>query len=247
MKNWVRVALPNVFTLGSIFCGVSAIFYCIDGFNALTGDPGRAPWLIIAAALLDSIDGKVARYSQGATRFGIELDSLADVISFGVAPMVLVYTLKPFGEITWVLCLLFLMCGAIRLARYNVMTLRRVERINQEKDDFMGLPIPTSSSASSSTGSSASWSRSSPRPRTAPSSGWQASRSAPSPWPWRPWSGIRSSRSSPSCCCTSSPASRPGAYTWSVTTRTWRYPWKSKGVRTWHSVKGWACWCSTSW
>ena len=147
MKNWVRVALPNVFTLGAIFCGVSAIFYCIDGFNALTGDPGRAPWLIIAAALLDSIDGKVARYSQGATRFGIELDSLADVISFGVAPIVLVYTLKPFGEITWVLCLLFLMCGAIRLARYNVMTLRRVERINQEKDNFMGLPIPVAAIA----------------------------------------------------------------------------------------------------
>tara|TARA_B100000029_G_scaffold515076_1_gene620403 strand:+ start:14717 stop:15475 length:759 start_codon:yes stop_codon:yes gene_type:complete len=147
MKQWMRVALPNVFTLGSIFCGVSAIFYCIDGFNSLTGDPGRAPWLIIAAALLDCIDGKIARFSQGATTFGVELDSLADVISFGVAPAVLVYTLRPFGDITWVLCLLFLMCGAIRLARYNVMTFRQVDRINQEKDNFMGLPIPVAAIA----------------------------------------------------------------------------------------------------
>ena len=147
MKQWRRVALPNVFTLGSIFCRVSANFYCIDGFNSLTGDPGRAPWLIIAAALLDCIDGKIARFSQGATTFGVELDSLADVISFGVAPAVLVYTLRPFGDITWVLCLLFLMCGAIRLARYNVMTFRQVDRINQEKDNFMGLPIPVAAIA----------------------------------------------------------------------------------------------------
>lgn len=146
MKHWMRLTLPNLFTLGSIFCGVSAIFYCIDGFNETTGDPARAAWLIIAAALLDAIDGKVARFSQGTSRFGIELDSLADIVSFGVAPMVLVYTLKPFEELTWVPCMLFLMCGAIRLARFNVITNRRVSDAGDgrgyQKKNFLGLPIP---------------------------------------------------------------------------------------------------------
>jgi len=151
MKRWMRMTLPNIFTLGSIFCGVSAIFYCIDGFNEMIGDPARAAWLIIAAALLDAIDGKVARFSQGTSRFGIELDSLADVISFGVAPMVLVYTLRPFGDLTWLPCLLFLMCGAIRLARFNVITNRRVDDMGVdrgfEKEDFLGLPIPVAAIA----------------------------------------------------------------------------------------------------
>ncbi|HCQ04780.1 MAG TPA: CDP-diacylglycerol--serine O-phosphatidyltransferase, partial [Candidatus Latescibacteria bacterium] len=68
MKQWMRITLPNLFTLGSMFCGVSAIFYCIDGFNTVISDPGRAAWLLIAAALLDGIDGKVARISQGTSR-----------------------------------------------------------------------------------------------------------------------------------------------------------------------------------
>ena len=151
MKQWIRITLPNLFTLGSIFCGVSAIFYCIDGFNTVISDPGRAAWLLIAAALLDGIDGKVARISQGTSRFGVELDSLADVISFGVAPMVLVYTLKPFGDLTWAPCMLFLMCGAIRLARFNVMTHGRVSDLGEssgyDKEDFLGLPIPVAALA----------------------------------------------------------------------------------------------------
>ena len=151
MKTWMRFTLPNLVTLGSLFCGITAIFYCIDGFNATMGDPARAAWLIIASALLDGIDGKVARYSKGSSRFGIELDSLADVISFGVAPMVLVYTLKPFGELTWVPCVLFLMCGAIRLARFNVITNRRVSDIGDQrgyqKENFQGLPIPVAAIA----------------------------------------------------------------------------------------------------
>lgn len=146
MKRWMRFALPNLFTLGSIFCGVSAVFYCIDGFNEITGDPRRAAWLIMAAALLDAIDGRVARFSHGASRFGIELDSLADIISFGVAPMVLVYTLKPFGEWTWIPCFLFLLCGTVRLARFNIMTNNRLAQLGEsrgyEKEDFLGLPIP---------------------------------------------------------------------------------------------------------
>lgn len=151
MKTWMRFTLPNMVTLGSLFCGVTAIFYCIDGFNATSGDPARAAWLIIAAALLDGLDGKVARFSKGASRFGIELDSLADVVSFGVAPMVLVYTLKPFGELTWLPCVLFVMCGAIRLARFNVMTNRRVsdngDQRGYQKENFLGLPIPVAAIA----------------------------------------------------------------------------------------------------
>lgn len=146
MKRWLRMAFPNLFTLGSIFCGVSAIFYCIDGFNEETGAPARAAWLIIAAALLDAVDGRVARLSQATSRFGIELDSLADVISFGVAPMVLVYTLKPFGDLTWAPCMFFLICGTVRLARFNVITNRRLNHVGEErgyeKEDFLGLPIP---------------------------------------------------------------------------------------------------------
>lgn len=146
MKQWARVAFPNVFTVGSIFCGVASILYSIDGFNELASDPVRAAWLILAAALLDAIDGKVARFSHGTSRFGVELDSLADVISFGVAPAVLVYMLKPFGHWTWVPCFFFLMCGTVRLARFNVLTNRRLavlgEERGAEKEDFLGLPIP---------------------------------------------------------------------------------------------------------
>lgn len=146
MKQWARLAFPNLFTLGSIFCGVASILYSIDGFNENTSDPARAAWLIIAAALLDAIDGKVARFSHGTSRFGVELDSLADVISFGVAPTVLVYMLKPFGHWTWAPGFFFLMCGAVRLARFNVLTNRRLTLLGEgrgfEKEDFLGLPIP---------------------------------------------------------------------------------------------------------
>ncbi|MBI4553445.1 MAG: CDP-diacylglycerol--serine O-phosphatidyltransferase [Candidatus Latescibacteria bacterium] len=146
MKRWARVAFPNLFTLGSIYCGVASILYSIDGFNGTAGDPARAAWLIIAASLLDAIDGKVARFSHGTSRFGVELDSLADVISFGVAPAILLYMLKPFGHWTWVPAFFFLICGTVRLARFNVLTNRRLAGLGEgrgfEKEDFLGLPIP---------------------------------------------------------------------------------------------------------
>jgi CDP-diacylglycerol--serine O-phosphatidyltransferase len=96
------------------------------------------PALILVAGFFDGIDGKVARLTKTTTRFGLELDSLADVISFGVAPALLIYmwALEPFGRIGWVSAFLFVACGALRLARFNVQS------GNIDPKRFNGLPIP---------------------------------------------------------------------------------------------------------
>lgn len=133
MRKGIYV-LPNLITLSSMFAG----FYSI--IASLNSDYERAAWAIMIASVFDALDGWVARMTHTATRFGIEMDSLADVISFGVAPAVLVYTwtLSSFGRIGWVGSFFLVACGALRLARFNV------QMGSTEKKHFSGLPIPAS-------------------------------------------------------------------------------------------------------
>jgi len=124
--------------MGNLFCGFASILVCIRGEN-LT----EAAWLIIFAAFFDFLDGLVARLSKGASRFGIELDSLADIVSFAVAPAVLLYAFKmiDFGNWGWILGFTFIMAGAYRLARYNLIAEL------ETKGNFIGLPVPVAAVA----------------------------------------------------------------------------------------------------
>ncbi len=124
--------LPSAFTAGNIFCGFFAMI------SAMRGDIEFACWLIVIAGLLDFIDGKVALLSNTESSFGMELDSLADLSSFGIAPGVIMYHffLSDRGEWSWLISFLFLLCGALRLARFNV------ETTGAGKRKFKGLPIP---------------------------------------------------------------------------------------------------------
>lgn len=131
MKKGIYV-LPNLVTVCSTFCGFYAI---IASFKE---DYVYAAWAIMIASIFDGLDGKIARLTHSTSKFGVQLDSLSDVISFGVAPGVLIYTwaLQPFGRIGWVGAFLFVVCGALRLARYNV------QAETSEAKYFTGLPIP---------------------------------------------------------------------------------------------------------
>ncbi|MCF6264981.1 MAG: CDP-diacylglycerol--serine O-phosphatidyltransferase [Desulfuromusa sp.] len=124
--------LPNLITAGGIFAG----FYVI--IAATDGNYERAAWFILLAAIFDGLDGKVARLTGTSSKFGVELDSLADVISFGVAPGVLLYlwALRPFGKLGWLAAFLYVICGALRLARFNV----QVSTVESRR--FIGMPIP---------------------------------------------------------------------------------------------------------
>jgi len=124
--------LPNLLTTGNLFCG----FYSIVA--AVNHDFRTAAIAILFACLFDILDGKVARLTGSDSAFGVEYDSLADLVAFGVAPALLVYlwALKPFGRLGWVAAFLFVACGALRLARFNV------QADLAPKKHFVGLPIP---------------------------------------------------------------------------------------------------------
>jgi CDP-diacylglycerol--serine O-phosphatidyltransferase len=124
--------IPSLFTTGNLICG---FFSIISTFN---GEYFQASIFIIFANLLDGLDGLVARLTRTTSQFGVELDSLADLVSFGVAPAVLVYywALVPWSTWGWLAACLYVVCGALRLARFNVQ-IKNVEKIH-----FVGLPIP---------------------------------------------------------------------------------------------------------
>lgn len=124
--------VPNIVTTGNMFCG----FYSM--IASMKGDYLPAAWAIIAAAIFDALDGRIARLAKATSQFGVEYDSLSDLISFGVAPAVLLYkwALLPFDRLGWLAAFLYLVCGALRLARFNVMT------GVVSKKYFQGLPIP---------------------------------------------------------------------------------------------------------
>jgi CDP-diacylglycerol--serine O-phosphatidyltransferase len=124
--------LPNIITLSSMFSGFYSI---IASFNS---DYERAAWAIMIASVFDVLDGWVARMTHTTSKFGIEIDSLSDAISFGVAPGVLVYSwsLQSFGKVGWLGAFFMVACAAQRLARFNV------QMGSEEKKHFTGLPSP---------------------------------------------------------------------------------------------------------
>jgi CDP-diacylglycerol---serine O-phosphatidyltransferase len=124
--------IPSLFTAGNLMCGFFAI---IATFN---GQFVAAAMLIILANILDGIDGYAARLTKTTSQFGVEFDSLADVVSFGVAPAVLVYiwALEPWQTWGWLAACTYAVCGALRLSRFNV------QAQGPSKNHFVGLPIP---------------------------------------------------------------------------------------------------------
>src|ERR1700691_857971 len=132
--------LPNAFTVSSIFCGFYAMTLCSG--NATQQDLYQAAVAIFFAMFFDGFDGRVARLTKTQSQFGVELDSLADVISFGVAPGVLAYrwALAPLGFLGIFIAFSFAACGALRLARFNVLAQRATHA--SASRFFIGLPIP---------------------------------------------------------------------------------------------------------
>jgi CDP-diacylglycerol--serine O-phosphatidyltransferase len=128
----LRGVFPGAFTAGNLLCGFLALLACVHG------NPAQASWLVVLAAFLDGLDGFVAKVSKGMTRFGIEFDSLADVVSFGAAPAVIIYSYRlPFlGQWNWLLGAIYVLSASFRLARFNLTATR------EEKNIFLGLPVP---------------------------------------------------------------------------------------------------------
>jgi CDP-diacylglycerol---serine O-phosphatidyltransferase len=126
------IILPSAMTLANLFFGLWAVV------SASRGQFMTAAWLIVWAAVFDTIDGRVARYTQTGSRFGEELDSLVDAISFGVAPALIIYHLfLTDGTWGWVACFFYVTSAVIRLARFNV------EQAGHAKLVWHGLPSPT--------------------------------------------------------------------------------------------------------
>jgi CDP-diacylglycerol--serine O-phosphatidyltransferase len=163
-------------TAGNLFCGFVAIIRCIqakfasttEGFNTdfietIARTPSQlyeqAVWFILAAVVFDMLDGRMARMTQKESLFGKEFDSLADVVSFGVAPALLVFfvLLTPTADFPLVRTIgglvgfFYLLCAAVRLARYNVITTPLLPQAEAfPKDDFLGLPVPAAAGMVSS-------------------------------------------------------------------------------------------------
>jgi CDP-diacylglycerol--serine O-phosphatidyltransferase len=127
-----RAIIPGMLTLGNLTCGFLSIVYASDGEFTTAGI------LILASAFFDLIDGLAARLLNAASNFGVQLDSLADVVGFGAPTAFLIYKYKLDALGTWglVISLLFLVCGALRLARFNT------EITDLKKKDYKGIPIP---------------------------------------------------------------------------------------------------------
>ena len=124
--------LPSLLTTGNLFCGFFAMLLAVDGRAT------EAAMAIFVAMVMDALDGRVARLMKATSQFGVEYDSLADVISFCVAPAFLLYmfALRDLGRPAWFAAFLFVICGALRLARFNVFT------GTTDKRYFVGLPTP---------------------------------------------------------------------------------------------------------
>ena len=142
--------LPTLFTIGTIFCG----FYAI--ISTLKGEFDLAAVAIGFAVVCDGLDGRIARLTNSTSEFGLQIDSLADVMTFGMAPAVLAYvwglkslapTYPPYAkhvqQIGWIVCFAFVICGAMRLARFNLQSARPQANLGPTaKNSFVGMPIP---------------------------------------------------------------------------------------------------------
>jgi len=129
--------LPTLFTVGNLLCGYSSLI------RSYQGAVEQAAILIIIAGVLDGLDGRIARLTGTTTEFGVEFDSLADIVSFGVAPAMLAYrwALHSFDRLGWFIAFIFVVCAAMRLARYNIQT-----NVG-DKRHFAGLPSPMAAGA----------------------------------------------------------------------------------------------------
>ncbi len=131
-----RHLLPNILTLAGVCLGISSIKFSIDGnFNL-------SVTLILFAAILDALDGRIARLIKGTSEFGKELDSLTDFVSFGIAPVFILYfwELNNYGKLGWAIALIYSVCCVIRLARFN---LTKIEPDQNWKNNFFeGIPSP---------------------------------------------------------------------------------------------------------
>jgi len=131
--NQLAYLLPNFFTASSIFAGIYSIISAVEGNFVL------AAWMVLLSLIFDGLDGRVARMTNTCSQFGVEFDSLADIVAFGAAPAMLIYLYAgmDFGRFGIMTSALFVIFGGIRLARFNVMT------GDTEPSVFIGVPIPT--------------------------------------------------------------------------------------------------------
>ncbi len=148
-SNTVKIyLLPNLMTAGNLFCGFSAVLNILDAVIEMNAnqDPTRsihiAIWFILGACIFDLLDGRLARLGGNESAFGREFDSLADIVSFGVAPALLTFqiVLRDFDRYGWLVAFVYLACGALRLARFNCLAAQPGGEENQK--DFQGFPIP---------------------------------------------------------------------------------------------------------
>lgn len=142
--------LPNLMTAGNLFCGFAATLKILEGAllqavnaEAAAGKFYTAIWCILASCIFDLLDGRLARLGGHESSFGREFDSLADIVSFGVAPALMVHRVvfhdPEFQMIGWMVASLYLICGALRLARFNCLAACNSAQANKE---FRGFPIP---------------------------------------------------------------------------------------------------------
>ena len=133
--------LPSLFTMANMFCGYACVVY------AMRGEFATAAPFIGLAIVLDMLDGRIARMTGSTSAFGVEFDSLADVISFGVAPAILVFSwgLSPLGRLGWAAGFVFVAAAAVRLARFNIQS------GSQDKRYFVGMPSPAAAAVPAAT------------------------------------------------------------------------------------------------
>ena len=162
--------LPSLMTAGNLFCGYLAIIRCIQAKYASIKILGNTPdamvaaleaeatefytqavWLILLAVIFDTLDGRLARLGGKESLFGKEFDSIADIVSFGMAPALMVFflILSPtdafpyFRQVGWLIGFIYLLCAAVRLGRFNVITHPLVHGVKpRESEDYQGLPVP---------------------------------------------------------------------------------------------------------
>jgi CDP-diacylglycerol--serine O-phosphatidyltransferase len=148
--------LPNLMTAGNLLCGFMAVLKIVEGALLQNTDPAQAAQrfelailFILTACICDALDGRLARLGGQESAFGREFDSLADIVSFGVAPALMVYkvVLIEFPTMGWIVASLYLLCGALRLARFNCLAAIDADVASKE---FRGFPIPAAAGLTAS-------------------------------------------------------------------------------------------------
>ena len=144
--------LPNLMTAGNLFCGFTATLKILEGALLQSSNPEAANdlfheaiWYVLGAFVFDFLDGRLARLGGHDSAFGREFDSLADIVSFGLAPALMVYrvVLKDFPRACWIIAFIYLACGALRLARFNIASANSErEGSSNGAKNFTGFPIP---------------------------------------------------------------------------------------------------------